>query len=93
DQSVDTKDQARLVRDTVGEEKFILVTSARHMARAFALFSKQGMNPVPAPVGMIVKEDGFGPTAYMPGAGSLMRTERAVYEYLGIAWAWLRGQV
>jgi uncharacterized SAM-binding protein YcdF (DUF218 family) len=94
DQSVDTKDQVRFVRDMVGEEKFILVTSARHMPRAFALFSKQGMNPVPAPVGMIVKEEGgFGPAALLPGAGRLMRTELAVYEYLGIAWTWLRGQV
>ena len=94
DQSRDSKDQARFVKDIIGGDTFILVTSANHMPRAAALFTKQGLTPIPAPAGVIVKDrDSLSPTAILPGSGSLGRTERAIYEYLGIAWAWLRGQV
>jgi uncharacterized SAM-binding protein YcdF (DUF218 family) len=54
--SKDTKDEARLVREIVRDDQFILVTSASHMPRAMALFEKQGMHPIPAPTGHKVKE-------------------------------------
>ncbi len=92
--SMDTKDEARLIKELVGKEKFILVTSATHMPRSMALFRHQGLDPVPAPTGHIVKKrGGVGPGIFFPGAGELYQTERAVYEYLGMAWARLRGQV
>ena len=92
--SRDTKDEARFIKALVGQEKFILVTSAVHMPRSMALFRKQGMDPIPAPTGFLVKEgQGFSPGIFFPGAGELFQTERAVYEYLGIAWAKLRGQI
>jgi len=94
EKSWDTKDQARLIKDIVGQERCILVTSARHMPRAAALFRKQGLQVIPAPVGVIVKDpDESRPQDYLPGVGSLGRTEKAIYEYLGTAWARLRGQM
>jgi uncharacterized SAM-binding protein YcdF (DUF218 family) len=92
--SMDTKDEAKFVKALVGNDKFILVTSAVHMPRSMALFRNQGMDPIPAPTDFLVKKgQRFGPGIFFPGAGELVRTERAVYEYLGMAWARLRRQM
>ncbi len=92
--SRDTKEEAILLKDIIGKEKFFLVTSASHMLRAMALFKKEGMNPIPAPTGHWIKErQRLNPTVFFPGAGNLLKAERAVYEYLGFAWAKIQGQI
>ncbi|MBE9545972.1 MAG: YdcF family protein [Proteobacteria bacterium] len=92
--SKDTKDQVRCIQSIVGGNKFILVTSASHMPRSVALFKKLEMDPIPAPAGHRVKEKQCkSPYDFYPGSGALRKTERAVYEYLGIVWAKLRGQI
>lgn len=92
--SKDTKDQARLIHEIVGHERFILVTSASHMPRAISLFHKLGMLPIPAPTDYLVKErQGISPGAFFPNAGSLHKMEKVFYEYLGLAWAKLMGQI
>ena len=92
--SINTEDQARRLKPMVGKEKFILVTSASHMPRSMALFQKQGMNPIPAPAEHFLKggelAEGVIP---FPSAGDLYKAERAFYEYLGLAWAWLTGKI
>ena len=91
----DTKDHPIYVKEIVGKDKFILVTSASHMPRAMALFRKHGMAPIPAPTDYLVKEKEWGlrPGMFFPSAGSLERGERAIHEYLGILWAKMRGQI
>ena len=92
--SKDTKDQARLIHKIVGDERFILVTSASHMPRSMALFQKSGMKPIPAPADYLVKKrHGISPGLFFPSADSLRKVERVFYEYLGLAWAWIRGQI
>ncbi|RZB29688.1 MAG: hypothetical protein SRB1_01968 [Desulfobacteraceae bacterium Eth-SRB1] len=92
--SKDTKDQARLIHKIVGDERFILVTSASHMPRSIALFQKLGMKPIPAPTDYLIKESqGISPHIFFPNADSLRKMERVFYEYLGLAWAWIRGQI
>lgn len=54
--SKDTKDEARLLKEIVGDDTFVMVTSASHMPRSMALFLKLGMNPIPASTGHWVKE-------------------------------------
>lgn len=92
--SEDTKDEAVDVRRIVGEKPFILVTSAEHMPRAMALFYRQGMQPIPAPTVYQVKtppdRQQFSP---VPKARNIDVTDHAIHEYLGILWAWLRGQI
>ncbi len=91
--SWDTKDQAAIAPRLVGEERFILVTSAAHMPRAVALFRKQGLRPIPAPTGhWSSPHPSLGLAGFFPTASVLWRSERALHEYLGSAWAWLRGQ-
>lgn len=91
--SKDTKDEAKNVRQIVGNEPFVLVTSASHLPRAMALFRKQGMNPHPAAAEYLIKKDRLLTLkSFYPGGGGLRKTERAFYEYLGTLWAKLRGQ-
>jgi uncharacterized SAM-binding protein YcdF (DUF218 family) len=64
------------------------------MRRAVALFKKAGTNPIPAPTHFIVHEGRLlGPGDFFPSSGGLRRAETAAYEYLGLAWAKIRGKV
>lgn len=90
--SWDTDDQARLLREVVGTDSLLLVTSASHMPRAVALFRKQGMNPMPAPAGPTVTPGERLPLReYIPSSDNLEKVRTALYEGLGLAWARLRG--
>jgi uncharacterized SAM-binding protein YcdF (DUF218 family) len=92
--SKDTEDQARLIQQIVSKDRFILITSASHMPRTMAFFRRLGMDPLPAPTEYLVKESvAITPERFYPSAGGLRKTERAFYEYLGLAWAKLRGLI
>jgi uncharacterized SAM-binding protein YcdF (DUF218 family) len=87
----DTQSEARLIKEVIGEQPFALVTSANHLPRAMALFKKQGLNPIPAPAGFLVKTRPNQSYSFSFSGGNLQKTESAIHEYLGIAWAKLRG--
>ena len=90
----DTKDEARNIQRIVGQAPFILVTSASHIPRAVALFKKQGMSPIPAPVRYMVRgEYILNVEFFLPSPGELDKTGRAWHEYLGLLWAKFRGQI
>jgi uncharacterized SAM-binding protein YcdF (DUF218 family) len=94
--SKDTEDEARLIKRIVGNDPFILVTSASHMPRSMALFKALDMQPIPAPTDYGVKEeqgDDISPAWFFPSVLELGSTEAAVYEYLGLAWTKLRGRI
>ncbi len=92
--SQDTKDEAQLVQKIVGGDRFALVTSAAHMPRSMALFEKLGMRPIPAPTGHLLRESHVrGPIRIFPDLDNLRRAETAFHEYLGLAWAKIRGQI
>jgi len=59
-----------------------------------ALFRKQGMNPIAAPTDFeSLSAESWTPSAFYPSAGGLRRAELAVHEYLGLAWAKVRGKI
>ena len=91
--ATDTKDHPVYVKEIVGKDRSILVTSASHMPRAMGLFRKYGMDPIPAPTDYMVKEreGGLRPGVFFPSAGSLEKAERVIHEYLGMVWARIRG--
>jgi uncharacterized SAM-binding protein YcdF (DUF218 family) len=94
DISKDTEDESRLIQEIVGQGQFILVTSSSHMPRSIALFKRLGMHPIPAPTDYLVKESQeMSPGMFYPSVSGLCKTERAFYEYLGMAWAKLRGRI
>jgi uncharacterized SAM-binding protein YcdF (DUF218 family) len=49
DQSLAPQDEAQSVKGLVGEDVFVLVTTASHMLRAVKLFENAGLSPIPAP--------------------------------------------
>ena len=90
----DTKDEARYLLEVIGKDRFILVTSAVHMPRSIALFERLGMRPIPAPTDHRVKKIPEGrPDMFFPKSESLHNAKRAFHEYLGFAWARIRGQI
>jgi uncharacterized SAM-binding protein YcdF (DUF218 family) len=92
--SNDTKDQALLIKQIVGNQQFVLVTSAIHMPRSVALFRKQGMNPIPAPAGQTARaRQVLTPDLFFPKSIFLANSSRAMHEYLGLIWASLQGQI
>ena len=94
-QAADTKDHPIYVKEIVGKDKFILVTSASHMPRAMALFRKHEMEPVPAPTDYMMKErEGeLTPRVFFPNAEALEKAERVIHEYLGMVWGKIRSQI
>lgn len=92
--SRDTKDHALFARQYVGSSSFLLVTSAIHMPRAMALFKKQGLNPIPAPTDHLARTSNqLHPGLFFPSPEYLIHLQSLLHEYLGQAWAKLRGQI
>jgi uncharacterized SAM-binding protein YcdF (DUF218 family) len=83
---LDTAGEARALRKVLGDQQFILVTSAYHMPRAMRHMHAMGLRALPAPTGFSVR--GLPITslwAWIPSASGLERTQRALHEYFGLA--------
>ena len=92
--SRDTEDEARHIAPIVGQQPFILVTEASHMPRAMALFRKLGTHPIADPVDFrTTPSQAIMPDQLFPGVGALGGSERAVYEYLGLALEKILGKI
>lgn len=83
-------------------KKVLLVTSAMHMPRSYAIFKRLGMDAIAAPTDFWVTEaDWAGRTKtkaaiilnLLPDAESLRGSTRAIKEYIGLMVYWLRGWV
>ena len=87
-----TYEEMGRIYEAIGDERFIMVTSASHMPRAMMLARRQGLDPVPATTARrIDTARGPGnPTRLLPSANALAMSERAIYEYLGILWSRVR---
>jgi uncharacterized SAM-binding protein YcdF (DUF218 family) len=83
-QSLDTGDEARLLKAVLGSEPFALVTTASHMRRSLMNFRSYGMNPIPAPADFQTKGVAPGTRAFLPQTGGLELSQKAIHEYLGI---------
>jgi uncharacterized SAM-binding protein YcdF (DUF218 family) len=91
-QSRDTIDEVRALRALLGEDRFVLVTSANHLPRAMAMFKKAGMNPIPAPTDYLSSDENSDMLGWFPHARAGLTIELAMHEYLGLFWARIRGQ-
>ena len=85
DRPRDTRSESNEVRRLLGSRPFLLVTSAYHMPRAMCLMRRAGAEPIAAPAG----QRAYGATpiswrSFLPGAGGLADTERALHEYAGL---------
>ena len=91
--SLDTADEAALLRPLLGVAPFLLVTSAAHMKRSMALCQKQGLVPVAAPADLTWGHGPWSVTDFVPSAGALRRTDHALHEWFGLLWSRMRGTI
>jgi uncharacterized SAM-binding protein YcdF (DUF218 family) len=71
------------------DEPFFLVTSAGHMPRSLAVLRKQGLEPIPAPIDHQLPKD-WRDAELMPRPATLVVSDLAVHEMLGLLWYRLR---
>ncbi|MBI6548507.1 envelope biogenesis factor ElyC [Xenorhabdus lircayensis] len=84
---LDTEEEAAEVEKVVGQQPFILVTSANHMARSLKFFEQRGLHPVAGPANQLAVTTPLYPwEKYIPSSYYFTHTERAWYETLGSIW-------
>jgi uncharacterized SAM-binding protein YcdF (DUF218 family) len=93
DQSLDTKNECRLIKEMIRSNQFLLVTSASHMPRSLALFTNLGMSAIPAPTRSLSLNRPFLPEKLFPRGFEVYKTKRALYEYMGLLWSKLCSQL
>ncbi|WP_027962053.1 ElyC/SanA/YdcF family protein [Halomonas halodenitrificans] len=86
DSPTDTGREARAVSDALGEgSRVVVVTSASHMPRAMYHFRQAGLEPLAAPTHYLARHQRTGQLQeWVPSASELRKTERALYETLGL---------
>jgi len=84
---------ARILKE-LGITRVLLVTSALHMPRAMAVFSKQGLTPIAAPSApQIVVPDDTAFSFWLPDERSFFASRSIIKEYAGLLVYWLRGWI
>jgi uncharacterized SAM-binding protein YcdF (DUF218 family) len=91
-QSTSTYESALFLKDKLMYRDFFLVTSAGHMPRAMGVFTKQHLNPLPAPTDYMSRKN-YMAISYLPSPLHLYYSDLAVHEYLGILWYKLTGRL
>jgi len=85
----DTEQEAQFTKSLIGEEPFILVTSASHMPRSMRLFESLGLHPIAAPTDFHKRESkGY---FRVPNVGSFRVSTIAIHEYIGSLWNQIKG--
>ena len=86
DTPTDTAEEAYAVREVLAEgQRFFLVTSASHMRRSVRHFQRAGLDPIPAPTRFKTGRESANTLRYwLASSTELRKTERAIYEYLGL---------
>ncbi|MGI2067595.1 YdcF family protein [Shewanella sp. MF08487] len=85
-QARDTVEEAQYLQLMLGQASFRLVTSATHMPRAMAIFTAKGLHPEAAPTDFIGRDDFW----WRLTADNLVASQRAIHEYIGRLWLWLK---
>jgi uncharacterized SAM-binding protein YcdF (DUF218 family) len=83
----DTFEEARYLKNVLGDQPFVMVTSAAHMKRAVAMFKSFDMKPLPAPTDFVFKnKTRLFNGAWLPTCGNIEISRRVMYEWLGGIW-------
>jgi uncharacterized SAM-binding protein YcdF (DUF218 family) len=90
-QSPTTADSATNLQSML-KEPFFLVTSAGHLRRSLAVLHKQGLRPIPVPTDYQGPRDWRNAEEH-PSPQSLMTSDLAVHEYIGLLWYRLKGAI
>jgi uncharacterized SAM-binding protein YcdF (DUF218 family) len=90
--ALDTEDEMKLFKAIAGTNLCYIVSTSAHLPRAILLAQRHHLNARPAPASYFVEPPGepFAPYKLFPDVGNLHNAERAIYQYLGLTWEWLR---
>ena len=92
DEPKDTEEEAAAVAKAIGQQPFLLVSSASHLPRAVIFFRNAGLQPIPAPANQLAIESPLNPWERItPSPVWLMHSDRVAYETLGRIWQWMKG--
>ena len=81
----DTYEEAKNIQEVLGENPFLLVTSAFHLPRAMFFFNKIGLNPIPAPSDFLGQSKyNYSYSPLLPEAEKFSHSSFAIKEYLGL---------
>lgn len=84
---------ARILREK-NVNRILLVTSALHMPRSVASFTKEGLEVIPAPVApQITRPDDSWEAIWTPNYQALNASRSIIKEYVGLLVYWVRGWV
>jgi uncharacterized SAM-binding protein YcdF (DUF218 family) len=90
--SSNSYESAKNIEKIVQKNRFFLVTSAGHMPRCMAIFTKSGIHPIPVPTDYQAGKKILG-AEILPKVEHLYSSELALHEYMGIVWYWLKGYI
>ncbi len=93
DAANDTRSSALVLRKRLAGRKFLLVSSAYHLPRAVYLFRRAGLEPIPYPAFRLVVSGKVSFYDFWPDPFNLFRANRAMHEYLGLAFYWLEDHI
>jgi uncharacterized SAM-binding protein YcdF (DUF218 family) len=79
---LDTREEALFTKSLLGDEPFILVTSATHIPRAMMIFESLGMHPIAAPTNYY--KDEFSGYLRRPDVNTLYISTVCMHEYFGM---------
>ncbi|MEY2877819.1 MAG: hypothetical protein RLZZ15_199 [Verrucomicrobiota bacterium] len=89
----DTEEEAAATAKIARGAPVAVITSAWHLPRAVALFRHMGLAPLPVPCDYAWHTNGdFRWEEAIWDRESIDRSTRAVHEYIGYTWIWLRGK-
>lgn len=91
--SLNTHDEAVALKPllvSLHAERFVLVTSPLHMARAVATFEAQGLHPIPSPTPLYA-DRAREPFPLLPNDGAFETSGAAIYEWLARPYYRARG--
>ena len=89
--SLTTYENLAFLADRLGEEPFLLVTSATHMPRAMAVADQLDLNAIPQPAGFLAS-DVIGLRSFLPSISAIITWQVVLHEVVGLQVYRLRGQ-
>jgi uncharacterized SAM-binding protein YcdF (DUF218 family) len=82
--SRDTYEEAKNIQQLLGEQSFLLVTSAFHIPRAMFILNKIGLNPIPAPANFMGQSKyNYSYSPFLPAAIYFTYSSSAIREHIG----------
>lgn len=83
--SRDTYEEAKNIQQLLGEQSFLLVTSAFHMPRSMFFLKKIGLNPIPAPANFKGQSKyNYNYSPLLPSTDHFADSSSVIREYVGL---------